>query len=217
MKMKRTSRSVLFTGLVLTLLAVSTFAVLAKELGKLDISGPGITGKITLDKPDDVGRIEGSGFFDTSALAKAPENLGTPYQITAYLNLDGKVVPFVRMEYYPAGPKETGYVHTTGRLDGETLREVDEWATMPARAESALRSVMKDHGVVLQIAVPAVVVVPPDAAAAEVAPAANAPVTREQPAVPSLPLQPVSIAAAVAAILALAGAGLMIRRRSVAR
>lgn len=203
--MKRSTRSLLFTGLMLALLAISTLGVMAKELGKMTISGPGIKGEMTLDKLDETGKIEDTGFFVSSESVKAPENLGTPYHITAYLNLDWKEVPFVRMEYYPAGPKERGYVHYTGRLDGDSLREVDQWAIPPARGESAFRSVMKGRGVTVQVAVPA-------PAVAEVAPAVEA--AGPRPATTTgAPAPALYIAALAAVILAIAGAALLRGRK----
>lgn len=146
--MNKHLRKILFLGTVLALLAASTALALAKELGSLTISGPGISGTATWGNPDDMMKLQQSGFFDTNALAKPPANLGQGYTITAYLNLDGKIVPFVEMVYYPAesGP---GYVHYTGRLNGDTLETVqaDQWATLPTQAEQTFRDIAAANGV----------------------------------------------------------------------
>jgi hypothetical protein len=93
LEMNRTKRSILFLVLVIALLAITTSVVFAKELGLLMISGPGIKGDITLKDPEAMMNLEKSGFFDQTAFVKPPENLGEGYNITAHLNLDGKMVP----------------------------------------------------------------------------------------------------------------------------
>src|SRR5919197_5609480 len=97
--MKKAKKSVLFLLLVTALLAIPTLVVFAKELGMLTISGPGIKGELTLNDPKAMRNLEQSGFFDEAVLSKLPKdfNLKAGYTITAHLNLDGKVVPFVQM------------------------------------------------------------------------------------------------------------------------
>jgi len=62
--MNKTKRHILFLILVITLLAIPTFVVFAKELGMLTISGPGIKGELTLNDPKAMLKLEQSGFFD---------------------------------------------------------------------------------------------------------------------------------------------------------
>src|SRR5215475_11911148 len=118
--MNKTKKSILFLPLVIALVAIPTFVVFAKELGALTISGPGIKGELTLNDPKAMMNLEQSGFFDEAVLSKPPENLdmNAGYTITAHLNLDGKVVPFVKMVYYPTNEGQAGYAHYIGRLDG---------------------------------------------------------------------------------------------------
>ncbi|HEX9332668.1 MAG TPA: hypothetical protein VF896_12315 [Anaerolineales bacterium] len=203
--MNKTKRHILFLILVITLLAIPTFVVFAKELGMLTISGPGIKGELTLNDPKAMLKLEQSGFFDQAALIKPPQNLGEGYTITAHLNLDGKVVPFVQMVYYPTAKGEPSYVHYIGRLNGETLQKVDEWSTLSLDADTAFRGLMDANNITLQSAI---VSAPPAAAPAV------APVTA--PAVSSVPI-PTSyiILALVAVALLLAGAGLVLRRRTI--
>jgi hypothetical protein len=206
--MNKTYR-LLLLALVLALLAIPTLVVFAKELGSLGITGPGIKGVMTLNHPDDMRKLEGSGFFDYNAMsAKPPEKLGSPYTITVYLNLDGNVVPFVQMDYYPREAGRSGYVHYTGRLEGEALRPVDEWGTMPSQAEAVFGDLMTAQDITLQPAVAEVA--PAVAAPAVAAPAAAAP--QASPAVSPLEIQPLYIDL-VAGILLAIGAGLLLRRR----
>ena len=205
--MNKSKKSILLLLAFLVLLAIPTLVVFAKELGALTISGPGIKGELTLNDPKAMMNLEQSGFFDEAAFSKPPENLNldSGYTITAHLNLDGKVVPFVKMVYYPTNEGQAGYVHYIGRLDGQTLKTVDEWHLMRLDADKAFRSLMAANNITLQsalVTVPAVV-----APAAEVKPAT---VPTASPA----PIQtPYLIAGLVASILALMGIVVALRRR----
>ena|SRR5258705_2931835 len=207
--MNKTKRHILPLIMLIGLLAIPTLVVFAKELGLLTISGPGIKGELTLSDPKDMMKLEQSGFFDQAVLAKAPAGLGEGYYITAHLNLDGKIVPFVEMVYYPTEAGQPGYVHYTGRLNGETLQKVDEWNILTRDADTTFRGLMTANNITLQSAL-----IKAPAAVAPVAPAVVEPVVA--PAVSPRPVQPpYVIFALVATILVIAGAGLALRRRTV--
>jgi len=207
--MNRSHRRILSFVLLIVLLAIPTMAVLAKELGLLTISGPGLKGEIGLNDPKELSKLEGSGFFDQPMGIKPPSNLGDGYNITAHLNLDGKMVPLLQMVYYPGEEGQAGYWHITGRLNGEELQTVDQWGQMRPEAENAFRGLMTANKITLQ---PAIVSAP-----VEVAPAAQA---AAEPAVvpaasPAPTQTPPYLVASIAAILVLVGAGLALRRRTV--
>ena len=209
--MNKAKKSILSLLLLIALLAIPTFAVLAKELGLLTISGPGIKGELSLNDHKSMMNLEQNGFFDEAALSQPPKNLNLDagYTITAHLNLDGKVVPFVQMVYYPTKEGQAGYVHTIGRLDGQTLKKVDEWHLMRLSADKALRDLMTANNVTRQSAL-------------MTAPAAAAPAKEVEPVTaPAVTAAPVQISyllpAVIAALLLLAGAGLALRRRAVSR
>jgi hypothetical protein len=207
--MSKTKRPILLFAFVVALLAIPTFVVFAKELGSLTIAGPGIKGDLTLSDHESMMNLEGSGFFDQTAFIKPPENLNMDggYSITAHLNLDGKVVPFVQMVYYPVSEDKPGYVHYTGRLNGETLKPVDEWNMLSLSADKSFRELMTANNVTLQSAL----VVAAVKAQEPVAPAPQpAPAPAASPAIPTSYLF-----IGIAAVLLLAGAGLVIRRRTV--
>ena len=207
--MNKTKRHILPLIMLIVLLTIPTLVVFAKELGLLTISGPGIKGELTLSDPKDMMKLEQSGFFDQAVLAKTPAGLGEGYTITAHLNLDGKIVPFVEMVYYPTEAGQPGYIHYTGRLNGETLQKVDEWNILTRDADTAFRGLMTANNIVLQSAL-----IKAPAAVAPVAPAVVEPVVA--PAVSSRPVQPpYVILVLVATILVIAGAGLALRRRTV--
>jgi hypothetical protein len=201
----------LFPILLISLLAISTSVVFAKELGLLTISGPGIKGQVTLQDPDAMMGLEKSGFFDQTASIQPPENLGEGYTVTAQLNLDGRMVPYVEMVYYPTVEGEPGYVHYTGRLTGETLQSVDRWQILSLSGDRAMRSLLTANDIAIQSALieaPAVV-----APAQEIisAPAAG-PVAAPQAA----PTRTSTLVVALlVGIFALAGAALALKRRTV--
>jgi hypothetical protein len=207
--MNQAKKPILFLLLVTTLVAIPTFVVFAKELGMLSISGPGIKGELTLSDPKAMMNLEQKGFFDAAILSELPKNLNLDagYTVTAHLNLDGKVVPFVKMVYYPTNEGQAGYAHYTGRLDGQTLKTVDEWHLMRLDADTAFRNLMTANNISLQSAL-------------VTAPAAAAPAVQVEPvAAPAVTPAPIPtsylIPAILAGILLLFGAGLILRRRTV--
>jgi hypothetical protein len=207
--MNKAKKSILFLPLVIALLAIPTFVVFAKELGMLTISGPGIKDELTLNDPKAMMNLEQSGFFDEASLSQPPKNLNLDagYTVTAHLNLDGKVVPFVQMVYYPTKEGQAGYVHYIGRLDGETLKTVDEWRLMRLSADTAFRGLMTANNITLESALIA-------------APAAVAPAVEVEPvAAPTVTPAPIQnsylIPAVLASILLLIGAGFVLRRRAI--
>ena len=209
--MKKVNKHFLFLFLVLALLAMSTTVVFAKELGLLTISGPGIKGELTLNDHDDMMNLEQSGFFDQAMLSKPPQGLDGGYTITAHLNLDGQLVPFIEMMYYPTNEDQSSYVHYTGRLEGETLRTVDEWYILNRKADSVLRELMTANNISIQSAL---------IQAPEVAAPVKEPATAVEPVTASTtstaPAQaPYLIPALVVSILALMGLALLVRRRAV--
>jgi hypothetical protein len=217
--MNRTKRNILAILLVVALLLIPT-AVFAKELGMLTIGGPGIKGEVTLNDHDDMMKLEQSGFFDQAKFVKAPpENLGQGYNITAHLNLDGNLTPFVEMVYYPAEEGQSGYVHYTGRLNGESLQPVDQWGQLQPQAETVLRDVMTANKITIQPAI----ITAPEVAAPAVEPVKNDEQTVVQPAsalsVASTSKSNQQVyyvgAALIASILLLLGAGVVLRRRAI--
>ena len=219
--MNRTQRRIWFLILMIALLVIPSTVVFAKELGLLTITGPGIKGEISLNNHEDMMNLEQSGFFDQARSVKPPENLGQGYNITAHLNLDGKLVPMVQMVYYPAEEGQTGYVHYTGRLNGESLQTVDQWGQMAPPAETALRNLMTANKITIQ---PAVVSAPAVVAPAVIEPVKSEEQTAVQPASArsvastAVPQQAYYAGAALAAsILILLGVGVLLKRRAISQ
>ena len=210
----KVNKHVLLVFLILALLAISTSVVFAKELGLLTITGPGIKGEVSLNDHEAMMNLEQSGFFDQASLSKPPQGLGEGYNITAHLNLDGKLVPFIQMVYYPTTEGQSAYVHYTARLEGNTLQSIDEWHSLNSKADMTLRDVMTANNITVQSALVKVpeVAAPVKEPVAE--PAAVEPVAA--PVASPAPIQlPYLIPALVISIVALLGAALMLRRRTV--
>jgi len=222
----RTKRHILAVVLALALLVLPT-TVFAKELGLLIITGPGIKGNVTVNDQSVLMKLESSGFFDQSnRLKQAPENLGEGYTVTSHLNLDGTMTPFIEMVYYPVEEGRAGFIHVTGRLDGTTLRKVDEWSQVSLNADNFFRTVMAAQNVTLQSAIVAepaavapVVAAPQTNSEAEpvVAPQSQPEVQPASvPVARPTPVQvPYGALALTALVFALSGAALMLRRRAV--
>jgi hypothetical protein len=214
LEMNKVHKPILFLFLMIALLAISTSVVFAKELGLLTISGPGIKGEVSLNDHEAMMNLEQSGFFDQAFLSKPPQDLGEGYNVTAHLNLDGKLVPYIQMVYYPTNEGQSAYLHYTGRLEGDTLQPVDEWHLLNRKADSALRQVLTANNITVQSALikaPAVVEpVKEPVAAAEVesvpAPATTSPAPAQMPYL---------IPALVVGMLALMGLGFALRRRTI--
>jgi hypothetical protein len=213
LEMNKVNKRILFLFLTIALLAISTSVVFAKELGLLTISGPGIKGEVSLNDHDAMMNLEQSGFFDQAFLSKPPKDLGEGYDITAHLNLDGKLVPFIQMVYYPTSEGQSAYIHYTARLEGDTLQPVDEWHLLNRKADGALRQVMTANNLTVQSALVKAPAAVEPANESVAAPAAE-PVAA--PAASPSPIQmPYLIPALVVTILALMGAALALRRRTL--
>jgi len=209
--MNRTKWHLVLLTLIVVLLSFPSLVALAKELGSLTITGPGIKGELRLTDPKIMMDLEQSGFFDQAVLTKAPKdlNLDAGYTIIVQLNLDGKIVPYIEMVYYPTNEGQPGYVHYTSRYHGGTLQTVDEWDILGREADSTFRSLMTANHVTLQSAL-VIAPVKADVPAASAAKPVTAPLA--SPA----PIQTSYIALAIAVtIMLLVGAGLAIRRRNV--
>ena len=212
--MSKVHKHVLLVFLIIALLAISTSVAFAKELGLLTISGPGIKGEVSLNDHEAMMNLEQSGFFDQAFLAQPPKDLGEGYHMTAHLNLDGKLVPYIEMIYYPTDEGQSAYVHYTGRLEGDMLQPVDEWHLLNRKADGALRDLFAANKITVQsslIKAPAAVEpVKEPVAAVEEGPVA--PPAATSPAPDQIPYL---IPALVVGFLALMGLALAIRRRTV--
>ena len=208
-------RHLLLVVLVIALLVIPTMVVFAKELGSLTITGPGIKGELSLNDPKFMMKLEQSGFFDQAVLSNTPKNLNLDagYKITAVLNLDGKMTPYLEAVYYPTEKGQAGYVHYTSRLKGDSMQAVDEWNIVNRGADDAFRTMLTANNVTVQSALVAASVKAEAPAAAPAASAAE-PVTVPVTSSASIPASYIILAIGAMVVLLL-GAGLAIRRRTM--
>jgi hypothetical protein len=196
--MHKLHRLMLSSTLTLVMLVLPNLVTAAKELAVLTVSGPGISGALALSDPNGLLQLQQYGFFDTSTLIKAPQNLGSGYTVTGYLNLDGNSVPFEQGIYYPAIAGEQGYIHFTGAFDGTAMKPmpVDRWGVVSPAAAAAFSNMLAAHGVTLQIS-------------------AGVQTLRTPLALPiaSAPLSSARLSALACAALALLAGGVWLRRR----
>jgi hypothetical protein len=211
LEMNKVSKQILFLSFFLALLILSTTIVFAKELGLLTISGPGIKGELSLNDHDAMMNLEQSGFFDQAILSKPPKDLGEGYTITAHLNLDGTLVPYIQMVYYPTNEGQSAYVHYTGRLEGETLQAIDEWHLLNRKADGALRGLMTANSITVQSAL----IKAPAAAVAPAKEPVAAPEVKTVGVSPAPTRVAYLIPALVVGILTLMGLTLVVRRRTI--
>jgi hypothetical protein len=212
--MNKVHKHVLFVFLIIALLAISTSVAFAKELGLLTISGPGIKGEVSLNDHEAMTNLEQSGFFDQAFLARPPKGLGEGYHMTAHLNLDGKLVPYIEMMYYPTQEGQSAYIHYIGRLEGDTLQQVDEWHLLNRKADGVLRDLFAANKITVQSALikaPAVV----EPVKEPVAAVEEQPVAPPAATSPAAAPMPYLIPALVAGALALMGLALILRRRAI--
>lgn len=212
--MSKVHKHVLFVFLIIALLAISTSVAFAKELGLLTISGPGIKGEVSLNDHEAMMNLEQSGFFDQAFLAQPPKDLGEGYHMTAHLNLDGKLVPYIEMMYYPTQEGQSAYIHYIGRLEGDTLQQVDEWHLLNRKADGVLRDLFAANKITVQsslIKAPAVV----EPVKEPVAAVEEQPVAPPAATSPAAAPMPYLIPALVAGALALMGLALILRRRAI--
>lgn len=213
--MRGKTRRLLAALVVVTILAIPTLVVHAKEIGTLTISGPGIKGEVTLHDPDQIIELLSAGFFDRPSGIKAPPELGEGYNLTAQL-LDGKSIRTVEMVYYLVDADTPGYVHYISDSGGKSIKGSESWGVLSPRAERAFREVMAANKIALQSAV-LVAPVPgktvPEAAQADAPVASVVEQVSAPSSAPATNLPPQVIIAVAAAIAVVLGAGLVLRRR----
>ena len=212
-------RRLIFAGLLIAALLIPTAMAFAKELGGMEISGPGISGTLKLDDHDEMMKFEQSGFFfsidDGKARIQPLENPGKPFVITRYLNMENGPIKWDTFEYYPNALEGQGVLHYLGPIDKNAGGPADMWAKV-TQGEHAFYVLMKEHGVT-SLAEPAARPITadtqPDTAVKPAQDQPSAPVvTSDTPAAqPSLPLG--WIAAVTAVLVAAAGAIFITRQR----
>lgn len=229
------NKKLLWIVLLIGVLLIPTAAALAKELGAMDISGPGIDGTMRIDDLDDLGQVLQGGFFDQSSRISALSDdevaaLGEGYHITFYI-MGGEEGVFVYREtatYYPDPEGGQGYMHWTGGGEANVDIVPSSTWTRVRSGEQAFWTMMEKHGVTrpeaneaapIKANVAEAIDEPAnnDGQPAAEAPSINAADAAEASTASEPAAQPASpgwvIAVVVALILIAVGAGIVLRQR----
>jgi hypothetical protein len=144
---KRTALAVVGLGM----LVIPMQAALAKEIGRLVISGPGLAAPIEVTDPDIANQLGPDGLENYAGeKTTAPDSLGdTYYRIDrGYDDGHGKIVATEHLEYYPDPAGGLGWVHHVSFSPGQSSTTGHWFPTRPA-AEHVLLKLLADHGVVI--------------------------------------------------------------------
>jgi hypothetical protein len=224
--MKRTRR-ILWITLILAAMLIPTAIAFAKEITAIDVTGPGISGTLTLDNMEDLLDLQEGGFFDSTSFTNTPseivlESLGEGYHMNIFMDV-GQAEPALVQEmiYYPDPAGEAGFVHWLPRGDAEIqLVESDRW-TRVRSGEDIFQGLMLAAGVdVVAAAVPAPVIVEEPAKAEPVVqqPAAANPAAQPEAAPTPAPAAiPWGWLSGSVALIALVVGALLLRQRSASK
>ncbi len=201
--------------LALTLVPLGT--ALAKEIGLLTISGPGldkpieITDRATLlDLGESLFLL--GGCYGCGDTPPAWINSETPYfEISRSFTDGSKVMATDHLRYYPASDGGKGAIFYLGMEDPGFSSEANKWYSANPTGEAALLAILRQHGATLpaaKAAQPQAEIKPaqPDVKPAQVEAAPAAPA----PAAPPIPWT--LIGGATALVMLLAGVVLWLRR-----
>lgn len=170
-------RRLILAGLLIAALLIPTAMAFAKELGGMDISGPGISGTLKLNDTNEMLKFEQTGFFfsidDGKARIQPLSTPDEPFVITRYLNMEDGPVKWDTFEYYPNAIEGQGVLHYLGPIDKSAGGPADTWVKV-TQGEQAFHDLMEAHGVTL--------------AALSSAPKANAVETKPEAAQPAEPV-----------------------------
>ncbi len=138
------------------LVLIPSISALAKgEFTYITVSGPGITGDLTISDPALTQNFFAFGDFSKGAI-DTPADPGEGYQIIRSYVVNNKEAPFDSLQYYPY----TGYVYYNGL--GEGSSEYDKkWFLADPAAKEPFLSALKQRALLtwLPLAVLAVILV----------------------------------------------------------
>jgi hypothetical protein len=146
MSMKITRR-IIWIGLALSLL-IPTTLVAAKELGKITITGPGISGVLIVDDPDELQTLIEGDIMDFTTAVPAPEEPGEGYILTMHLKMEQDIQPMLQLTYYPDQAGGPGLFNAvilmpeSGKVD-----PAGKWYQVPGRTERTIMKMLASHGV----------------------------------------------------------------------
>ncbi|HMS00627.1 MAG TPA: hypothetical protein PKK96_03360 [Anaerolineales bacterium] len=136
------------------LVLIPSISALAKgDFTYITVSGPGITGDLTISNPTLTQNFFAFGDFSKGAV-DAPADPGEGYRIIRSYVVDSKEAPFDSLQYYPY----TGYVYYNGL--GEGSSEYDKkWFIADPAAKEPFLSALKQRALLTWLPLAVLVVI----------------------------------------------------------
>ncbi len=145
-------RRISWIVIVLSLL-IPTMLVSAKELGKITITGPKISGTLIIDDPDELNRLSGEAIMDYTTQVSAPASPGEGYVMTIYMRMEEDLRPALQLTYYPNQVDGQGFFNSVILMpESGTVDRAGKWYQVPRRTESSLKKMLVSHGVTIPVA-----------------------------------------------------------------
>ena len=128
--------------LVLSLLSIGRAQ--AKELVKVTIAGPGLTGEVELTDIESLKIIDELGFADQNY---QPTSIGTePYfEIRMAVGDDTRIVAIGIYHYYPASKQHPSYIYYPGSINAWSSRD-GQYFLVPADTDQKLHDLLAQLG-----------------------------------------------------------------------
>ena len=136
------------------LVLIPSISALAKgDFTYITVSGPGITGDLTISNPTLTQNFFAFGDF-SKGVVDAPADPGEGYRIIRSYVVDSKEAPFDSLQYYPY----TGYVYYNGL--GEGSSEYDKkWFIADPAAKEPFLSALKQRALLTWLPLAVLVVI----------------------------------------------------------
>lgn len=118
-------------ALLILIPSISAFA--KGEFTYITVSGPGLSGDLTVSNPALTQSFFAFADFSKGAI-DAPADPGEGYQVVRLYVVDGKEAPFDSLQYYPY----SGYVYYNGLVEGSSEYDKKWYAADPSATEPFL-------------------------------------------------------------------------------
>lgn len=141
--------------LILALLVLSVpVTAMAKEIGKLVVSGPGISGELTLEDGEALGELLYQyGFLQPGQFADRPAEKGEGFTLVQWTGHDDEMVETQRAIYYPDPNGGRGLIYRIDPGQGNSTEPTGRWYLAFPPAEALFKEMLAGQGVTLPLPV----------------------------------------------------------------
>src|SRR6185436_3946319 len=139
--------------LVLALIAIPMGVALAKQIGRVTISGPGLDKPIEISDHDLANQL-GPGQLDNfeASVSKPAQPGDTYFTIDRdYLDETGTVIASDHLRYYPDAATGHGLILYEGMDNGGESSNTGRWFKAGASGEAVLLKILAENGVALAV------------------------------------------------------------------